>query len=104
MPQKHGMTNREYRESFGLLLETPLLDEDLVLDRKRRMDLLWLDDDFATKCVQRNIDNAAAMKGKPGHSMSSAGKQSLAARRKGETKAKHAARFASVLATIGFEA
>lgn len=77
---KHAVDPDEYREEFGILRTTPLVDEDLSahlsIQAKRRM----LDDEYKAEVTERCKDNAAANKGRPSPAMTRAGKAALAKR------------------------
>lgn len=77
---KHAVEPNDYRDEFGLLRTTPLVDEDLSIHlsigAKRRLQ----DNDYKAEVQERCRENAEAKKGKPGPGMSRAGKEQLAKR------------------------
>lgn len=78
--RKHSVDPDDYREEFGILRTTPLVDEDLsallIAGAKRRLQ----DDDYKAEVQAICRKNADAKKGKPGPGMSRAGKAALAKR------------------------
>lgn len=77
---KHSVDPDDYREEFGILRTTPLVDEDLSAHlsagAKRRLQ----DDDYKAEAQARCRENANANKGKPAPGMTRAGKAALAKR------------------------
>jgi hypothetical protein len=77
---RHAVDPDDYREEFGILRTTPLVDEDLSAQlsagAKRRLQ----DDEYKAEVQARCRDNADANKGKPAPGMTRAGKAALAKR------------------------
>jgi hypothetical protein len=78
--RKHHIDPDDYREEFGILRTTPLVDQDLSehlsASAKRRMS----DDDYKAEVQARCLNNAANNRGRPSAGMSRAGRQALARR------------------------
>jgi hypothetical protein len=75
---KHKIDPDDYREEFGILRTTPLIDEDLSAHLSAGMKRRLQDDDYKAAVQARCRDNADANKGKPPPSMTRAGKAALA--------------------------
>ena len=81
MRPAHGIMLQEYRIQFGILLGTPLMDNELCVARSDKLKQLMADPDYKAEVVERCIANAKAMIGKTTNGMTDAGKKSLARHR-----------------------
>ena len=77
---KHAVDPDDYREAFGILRTTPLVDQELSshlsAEAKRRLQ----DDDYKAEAQARCRNNARSQKGKPTYGMTQAGRAALAKR------------------------
>lgn len=78
---KHKVTLEDYKDAYGLMRTTPLVDgwlsERLSKYQKHRH---ATDTDYAAECAARCVAQGKSGIGKPGFGMSDAGKKSLAKR------------------------
>lgn len=96
---KHHVDPDDYRDEFGILRTTPLVDDDLSQhiseSAKRRM----LDADYKAEVQERCRQNAANNKGRPAPGMTRAGKAALA-KRNTEANDKYLKRQAPAVADV----
>jgi len=76
---KHKVAPDDYREEFGMLRATPLIDDDLSEHLSAAAKRRLLDDEYKAEVQSRCRDNATALKG-TSHGMTRAGKAALAKR------------------------
>lgn len=84
---KHGVDPDDYRDDFGILRTTPLVDGDLSAQMSTAATARLEDEEFRSECVERCKINAAARTGLPGPGMTRAGKEALASRNAARNKA-----------------
>ena len=96
---KHKVDPDDYREEFGILRVTPLVDQALSEHIRAQIKIRLRDPDYKEEATARCLENAAANRGKPGPGMSKAGKESLA-RRNAEANARYLNEMAPVVAKI----
>jgi len=77
---KHAVDPDDYRDEFGILRTTPLVDDDLSTHLSAAAHRRLEDPDHREEVAQRCRENAAANKGMPGPGMTRAGKAALAKR------------------------
>ena len=77
---KHQIDPDDYRDEYGILRTTPLVDPDLSDAIRKSANARLLDEDYRQECVEACKANGAAMRGKPGFGMTKQGKEALANR------------------------
>lgn len=96
---KHAVDPDDYREEFGILRTTPLVDEDLSEHLRACQKRAMQDADYKAAATQRCKDNADANKGKPAPGMTRAGKAALA-KRNAEANAEYLKQQAPAVAKV----
>lgn len=96
---KHHVDPDDYREDYGILRTTPLVDEELSEQLRMGQKQAMQDADYKAAATQRCKDNAKANKGKPPPLMTRAGKAALA-HRNVKANAKYLEQQAPKVATI----
>lgn len=77
---KHKVDPDAYREEFGILRTTPLVDKELSVHLSGKAKQRLQDDDYRAETAEQCRANAAANKGRPAAGMTRAGKAALAKR------------------------
>lgn len=75
---KHKISPAEYKEEYGMLLATPLVDDWLSERIRASQQSRLKDPEYKTEVADRCRSNAMKHKGKPGAGMTRAGKESIA--------------------------
>ena len=96
---KHAVDPDDYREDFGILRTTPLVDENLSSHLSDCLKRRLQDDDYKAEVQARCRVNAAANKGKASPGMTRAGKAALA-KRNTEANAEYLNQQASMVAEV----
>ncbi len=77
---KHGVDPKEYRDEFGILWTTPLVDDELSAQLSALATRRAQEPEYRLELQDRCRENAAAKKGRAAAGMSKAGKDALAVR------------------------
>lgn len=96
---KHAIDPDDYRDEFGILRITPLVDKDLSEHLSAQAKLRLTDADYKAEVQARCRENGDARKGRPGVGMSRAGKAALA-KRNTENNAAYLSARASLVAHV----
>lgn len=75
---KHKISPAEYKEEYGMLLATPLVDDWLSERLKSSQQNRLKDPDYKNELTERCLANSRKNVGKPGPGMTQAGKESIA--------------------------
>lgn len=79
---KHGIAPNDYRDEFGILRTTPLVDEDLSANMRFHAFRRLQDGDYKAEVQERCRKNTEANRGRALSEMTRAGKAALAKRNK----------------------
>lgn len=79
---KHAVDPDDYRDEFGILRTTALVDEDLSEYLSAKAQFRLTDDEYRATVTERCKSNAEANKGKPSPEMTRQGREALASRNK----------------------
>jgi hypothetical protein len=97
--RKHAVDPDDYREEFGILRATPLVDEDLSEHLSHEARRRLQDVEYKAEVQAQCRANANANKGKPAPGMTRAGKAKLA-KRNAEVNAEYLKRQAPAVAAV----
>lgn len=84
--RKHKVDPDDYRDEFGILHTTPLVDDDLSKQLSALMKVRLQDEEYMEEVTERCKKNGSARKGENGYGMTAQGKAALAKRNASRTK------------------
>lgn len=96
---KHHIDPDDYREEFGILRTTPLVDDDLSAHLSACANLRLQNDEYKAEAQARCRENAISNKGKPSPNMTRAGRAALA-QRNSDANAKYIKQHAPNVAAV----